>query len=58
MQHLRVPQFTQTLMREGKMQPTIIVGIRPTTAPPRDTECVDVPGGPQSETFLAERGRR
>jgi hypothetical protein len=53
-QYLRVSQFTQKLMKEGKMQPTIIVEIRPTIAPPRDTECVNVPGGPQTETFLAK----
>jgi enterochelin esterase-like enzyme len=53
-QYLRVSQFTQTLMKEGKMQPTIIVEIRPTIAPPRDTECVNVPGGPQTEKFLAK----
>lgn len=53
-QYLRVWQFTQALMKEGKMQPTVIVEIRPTIAPPRDTECVNVPGGPQTETFLAK----
>ena len=36
------------------MQPTILVMLRPTVAPPRDTECVDVPGGPQTETFFAK----
>ena len=53
-QGLRVWQFSQTLMKQGKMQPTVIVEIRPTIAPPRDTECVNVPGGPQTETFLAK----
>lgn len=52
-QYLRVSQLTQQLMRQGKMQPTVIVEIRPTVAPPQDTECVNVPGGPQAETFLA-----
>ena len=36
------------------MQPMILVMMRPTVAPPRDTECVDVPGGPQTETFFAK----
>jgi S-formylglutathione hydrolase FrmB len=27
--------------------------LRPTVAPPRDTECVDVPGGPRTESFFA-----
>ncbi len=52
-QGLRVWQFSRQLTREGRMQPTIVVEIRPTIAPPRDTECVNVPGGPQTETFLA-----
>ncbi|NEB00395.1 alpha/beta hydrolase-fold protein [Streptomyces sp. SID13726] len=53
-QHLRVPQTAAELQRTGRMQPTVVVMIRPTIAPPRDTECVDVPGGPQTETFLAK----
>jgi enterochelin esterase-like enzyme len=50
---LRFPQTAHTLAREGKAQPMILVMMRPTVAPPRDTECVDVPGGPQAETFFA-----
>ncbi|MGW7542023.1 alpha/beta hydrolase [Streptomyces sp. NPDC054770] len=53
-QHLRVSQTAGELQHKGQMQPTIMVMIRPTIAPPRDTECVDVPGGPQTETFLAK----
>jgi hypothetical protein len=53
-QYLRVSQTAGELQSKGEMQPTIMVMIRPTIAPPRDTECVDVPGGPQSETFLAK----
>ncbi|MFF1717598.1 alpha/beta hydrolase [Streptomyces sviceus] len=53
-QYLRVSQTAGALQRNGQMQPTIMVMIRPTIAPPRDTECVDVPGGPQTETFLAK----
>lgn len=52
-QHLRLPQTADRLMRAGRMQPTVIVMLRPTIAPPRDTQCVDVPGGPQAETFFA-----
>jgi enterochelin esterase-like enzyme len=52
-QHLRVSQTAGELQRKSQMQPTIMVMIRPTIAPPRDTECVNVPGGPQTETFLA-----
>lgn len=53
-QHLRVPQTAGGLIRTGAMQPAIIVMVRPTIAPPRDTECVDVPGGPKAETFFAK----
>ncbi|WP_369241221.1 alpha/beta hydrolase [Streptomyces sp. R21] len=53
-QHLRVSQTAGDLQSKRQMQPTIMVMIRPTIAPPRDTECVDVPGGPQTETFLAK----
>jgi enterochelin esterase-like enzyme len=52
-QYLRVSQTAGALQKSGRMQPTVMVMIRPTIAPPRDTECVDVPGGPQTETFLA-----
>ncbi|MEU0838499.1 alpha/beta hydrolase-fold protein [Streptomyces sp. NPDC005962] len=53
-QHLRVPQTAGELIRRGTVQPTVIVMVRPTIAPPRDTQCVDVPGGPRAETYFAE----
>ncbi len=53
-QHLQVPQTAGRLLAENKMQPTVIVMVRPTIAPPRDTECVDVPDGPQAETFFTK----
>jgi S-formylglutathione hydrolase FrmB len=51
---LRYPQTAHQLAGEGRAQPMILVMMRPTVAPPRDTECVDVPGGPQTESFFAE----
>ncbi|MFJ1652079.1 alpha/beta hydrolase [Streptomyces sp. NPDC088337] len=51
---LRYPHTAQELARTGRVQPMILVMLRPTVAPPRDTECVDVPGGPQTETFFAK----
>ncbi|MEB8338298.1 alpha/beta hydrolase [Streptomyces endophyticus] len=51
---LRVPQTAGRLEASGRMQPTVVVMVRPTIAPPRDTECVDVPGGPRAETFFTE----
>ncbi|MEU5717137.1 alpha/beta hydrolase-fold protein [Streptomyces sp. NPDC020403] len=50
---LRYPQTVHDLVKAGRAQPMILVMLRPTVAPPRDTECVDVPGGPRTETFLA-----
>ncbi|MHC3472933.1 alpha/beta hydrolase [Streptomyces sp. 7R007] len=51
---LHYPRTAQSLAKDGRMQPMILVMLRPTVAPPRDTECVDVPGGPHTETFFAE----
>jgi enterochelin esterase-like enzyme len=53
-EHLQVPQTAGQLIADNKMQPTVIVMVRPTIAPPRDTECVDVPGGPLAETFFTK----
>ncbi|MBT2491464.1 esterase [Streptomyces sp. ISL-96] len=50
---LRYPRTAHTQVKAGRMQPMVLVMLRPTVAPPRDTECVNVPGGPQTETFLA-----
>ncbi|MHB9859985.1 alpha/beta hydrolase [Streptomyces sp. YIM S03343] len=51
---LRYPRTALKLAKDGRMQPMILVMMRPTVAPPRDTECVDVPGGPQTESFFAK----
>ncbi|KUJ67538.1 esterase [Streptomyces albus subsp. albus] len=51
---LKYPQTAHRLVREGRMKPTVLVMMRPTVAPPRDTECMDVPGGPQTETFFTQ----
>lgn len=51
---LEYPRTAHDLVEKGRMQPMVLVMLRPTLAPPRDTECVDVPGGPQTETFFAE----
>ncbi|MEU6484604.1 alpha/beta hydrolase-fold protein [Streptomyces sp. NPDC046887] len=49
---LDYPRTAYRLVREGRMEPMVLVMTRPTVAPPRDTECVDVPGGPRTETFF------
>ncbi|MFC8518518.1 alpha/beta hydrolase [Streptomyces sp. NPDC057257] len=51
---LHYPATAQNLAKSGRMQPMILVMLRPTVAPPRDTECVDIPGGPKTETFFAK----
>ncbi|MER5891682.1 alpha/beta hydrolase-fold protein [Streptomyces sp. NPDC001876] len=51
---LRYPQTAHEEVRAGRAQPMVLVMLRPTVAPPRDTECVDIAGGPQTETFFAE----
>ncbi|GGW61177.1 alpha/beta hydrolase [Streptomyces xantholiticus] len=51
---LKYPSTAFEQARDGRTQPMILVMLRPTVAPPRDTECVDVPGGPRTETFFAE----
>ncbi|ATL29478.1 alpha/beta hydrolase [Streptomyces formicae] len=51
---LHYPQTAHRQAANGKMQPMILIMMRPTVAPPRDTECVDIPGGPQTETFFAK----
>ncbi|KND28825.1 MULTISPECIES: alpha/beta hydrolase [Streptomyces] len=50
---LHYPRTARGLAREGTAQPMILIMLRPTVAPPRDTECVDVPGGPRTESFFA-----
>ncbi|MEV0487949.1 alpha/beta hydrolase-fold protein [Streptomyces sp. NPDC050508] len=51
---LNYPRTALQLAKDGRMQPMILVMLRPTVAPPRDTECVDVPGGPRTESFFAK----
>ncbi|MEU1106509.1 alpha/beta hydrolase-fold protein [Streptomyces tibetensis] len=51
---LRYPSTALELARAGRAKPMILVMLRPTVAPPRDTECVDIPGGPQTESFFAK----
>ncbi|OPG06145.1 esterase [Streptomyces sp. GKU 895] len=51
---LHYPSTALELAKDGRMQPMILVMLRPTVAPPRDTECVDIPNGPQTESFFAK----
>ncbi|MFI1103757.1 alpha/beta hydrolase [Streptomyces melanogenes] len=51
---LKYPKTAWAQVKQKKAQPMVLVMMRPTVAPPRDTECVDIPGGPQTETFFAK----
>jgi enterochelin esterase-like enzyme len=51
---LHYPRTALELARAGRAEPMILVMLRSTVAPPRDTECVDIPGGPQAESFFAK----
>lgn len=41
-------------IRRHRAQPMVLVMLRPIATYPRDTECTNVPGGPQSETFYTQ----
>ncbi|MEV8097477.1 alpha/beta hydrolase-fold protein [Kitasatospora sp. NPDC085879] len=51
---LEYPDSTLKAIQAGQLPPTVLVMMRPTLAGNRDTECMDVPGGPQVETFFTE----
>ncbi|WP_316526883.1 alpha/beta hydrolase [Kitasatospora brasiliensis] len=51
---LPLAQTAIELQRTGKMPPTVVVMARPAVVPSRDTECVDVPGGPRTETWFVK----
>ncbi|GAA2716810.1 MULTISPECIES: alpha/beta hydrolase-fold protein [Streptomyces] len=48
---LRYPKTAWTQAKQKRMQPMILVMMRPTISA-ANTQCIDVPGGPQSETFF------
>lgn len=52
-QRQHYPDAMLTQIDNHKASPMVLVMLRPTVAPPRDTECTDVPAGPQALTFLA-----
>ncbi|MDH6145947.1 enterochelin esterase-like enzyme [Kitasatospora sp. GP30] len=49
---LDYPGISLGLLRSGQQQPTVLVMLRSSPAMPRDTECEDVPGGPQAATYF------
>ncbi|MHA6762266.1 alpha/beta hydrolase [Streptacidiphilus sp. PAMC 29251] len=51
---MKYPTVAAQAIHQNEMKPTILVLMRPSVAMPRDTECQDVPGGPQAETFFTK----
>ncbi|GAA2748495.1 MULTISPECIES: alpha/beta hydrolase [Kitasatospora] len=51
---LQYPASTLKAIEAKQLPPMILVMMRPTLVGNRDTECMDVPGGPQVETFFTE----
>ncbi|WP_406287479.1 alpha/beta hydrolase [Embleya sp. NBC_00896] len=51
---LELPKFAATEIAAGRVQPTIYVMMRPSVNQNRDTECTDVPGGPQVGVFFSQ----
>ncbi|WP_406206759.1 alpha/beta hydrolase-fold protein [Kitasatospora sp. NBC_01560] len=51
---LNYPGAALKLLQDGRMQPTVMVLVRPSPALPLDTECEDIPGGAQSETYFTK----
>jgi S-formylglutathione hydrolase FrmB len=49
---MKYPQTATEHIQHGRMQPMIMVMLRPSVVPPRDTECMNIPNGPQVETFF------
>jgi hypothetical protein len=54
MRRLDYPQLALDGVRHHLSAPMVYVMLSSTVAPPRDTECTDVPHGPQAQTFLAQ----
>jgi enterochelin esterase-like enzyme len=50
---LRLPDWVEKGRAGERLQPAIYVMMTPNVAMPRDTECTDVPGGPQVASYFA-----
>ena len=51
---MKYPTIAAQAIYQKQLQPTVLVLMRPSVAMPRDTECQDVPHGPQAETFFTK----
>ncbi len=47
-----IPQVAAAAIARHAIPPFILLAVNPDVAPPRDTECTDVTGGPAVQTFL------
>lgn len=51
---MNYPGVLGSEMAGGRAKPMVLLMIRPSVTYPRDTECTDVPAGPQALTFFAQ----
>ncbi|NDU77250.1 esterase [Actinomadura sp. DSM 109109] len=51
---VRVPHTARDEGKAGRVQPMVYVMLRPSMVKGRDTECLDIPGGPQTATFFTQ----
>ena len=51
---MKYPTIAAQAIYQKQLQPTVLVLMRPSVRMPRDTECQDVPKGPQAETFFSK----
>jgi hypothetical protein len=51
---LDFPALLLTEVKAHRGRPTVLVMLRPSVSFPRDTECTDVPSGPQALAFFAQ----
>jgi enterochelin esterase-like enzyme len=51
---LNLPGAAAAGIAAGRLQPSVFIMMFSSVDMPRDTECTDIPGGPQAATFFAE----
>ncbi|MEV5506747.1 alpha/beta hydrolase [Streptomyces orinoci] len=51
---IKVPQAASAEVMAKRTRPTIVLMVRPSVVADRDTNCTDVPGGPQALTFFSQ----
>jgi enterochelin esterase-like enzyme len=51
---MHYPDQLLSAIRAHRAGPMVLVMLRPSVSEPRDTECTDVPGGPQALTFFSQ----